>query len=297
MKTKTLLIVSLFFVGIVANAQSTFDKLLFEEAQTEYKLKNYEGCLLKIKELENRKVEGPLILHLKIIALYSIKPEELGISRIAELKENADYYIKNYDNDDFSSQFKEVYAISKKLDSDSIYSLDTYINKIDNKDMVNLFFLNEQYVVLTFGVFFGLIILFSYILFRKKNYGGMNLSFSLIIIIVLVTHFFIPYVYVVQDCGKIEKSLLIIPQKTSNDYKLFYGNRAYLINASTEPIYINRNGDQHIFQDPLTIARLESDNLSHTLYFMRSSSKLLYPNEASINIKYHSLNNNCLNLN
>lgn len=97
------------------NAQSALDNLIFEDAKTAYTSKNYSACLEKLNELENKGITGLIIAHLKIMATSKLDPSKLGYKKFMEFKNDVEFYLKNYDNEDFYEQLKDVYEIQKSL--------------------------------------------------------------------------------------------------------------------------------------------------------------------------------------
>lgn len=124
MKYSLLFYFFLVFSTTTLLSQSTLDNLIFEDAKEAYAKQNYKYCLQKIDELNQRGVKGLLILHLKIVATNKIAPAHLNDEMIVQFKKDVEYYLKNYDNEDFLQQYKEVYEVSKTLnetDSKMIY--------------------------------------------------------------------------------------------------------------------------------------------------------------------------------
>lgn len=150
---KCILIVFLMSSCITLSAQSTFDKLLFEEAQTAYANKNYLYCIQKIDELNQRGVKGLLILHLKIMATNKVTYEHLTDEIIIQFKKDVAFYLKNYDNEDFIEQYKDIYEISKTLNQDRWdegsfafkKASDYYYKKKDYKNAMQWFLKADTY--------------------------------------------------------------------------------------------------------------------------------------------------------
>lgn len=116
MRNKLILyFVFILFTGTHASAQSTLDKLILEEAQTAYANGQYSLCLEKLDELEKKGSKGLVLAHLKIMATSKLPESHLSYWRVVQLKKDVEYYLKNYDNEDFLPQYKEVYEVSKTL--------------------------------------------------------------------------------------------------------------------------------------------------------------------------------------
>ena len=140
------LILAILFISLGTSiyAQSTFDKLLFEEAQEAYANKNYELSLTKLEELEQRNAKGLVILNLRIKARFAIvqshekRLEYLPgqFKTLSKLHQDIDYYLNNYDNPDFSRQYKEVYDISKATNHypKTTNEWENYLQQIQNED-------------------------------------------------------------------------------------------------------------------------------------------------------------------
>lgn len=116
MRNKLILyFVFILFTGTHASAQSILDKLILEEAQTAYANGQYSLCLEKLDELEKKGSKGLVLAHLKIMATSKLPESHLSYWRVVQLKKDVEYYLKNYDNEDFLPQYKDVYEVSKTL--------------------------------------------------------------------------------------------------------------------------------------------------------------------------------------
>lgn len=107
--------VIILFVCAAVNAQSALDKLILEDARNAYTAKNYKLCLDRITELEQRGNKGLVIAHLKIMATSKISSSSLSLEQIQQFIKDVNYYLENYDNEDFMQQYRDVYEVSKTL--------------------------------------------------------------------------------------------------------------------------------------------------------------------------------------
>jgi TPR repeat protein len=153
MRNKLILyFVFILFTGTHASAQSTLDKLILEEAQTAYANGQYSLCLEKLDELEKKGSKGLVLAHLKIMATSKLPESHLSYWRVVQLKKDVEYYLKNYDNEDFLPQYKDVYEVSKTL-SDKKYdegilaekNAQTYYNAKDYKNAMQWFLKADSY--------------------------------------------------------------------------------------------------------------------------------------------------------
>lgn len=110
-----LYVVFILFTATNVSAQNTLNKLILEDAQTAYENGQYSLCLEKIDELEKKGSKGLVLAHLKIMATSKLPESQLSYGRVVQLKKDVEYYLKNYDNEDFLPQYKDVYEVSKTL--------------------------------------------------------------------------------------------------------------------------------------------------------------------------------------
>ena len=104
--------------------------------------------------------------------------------------------------------------------------------------MNNLILVPESKVVISFAVFYAMILLIGYLLSRKKGKVYSTVSVILVIAVALLVHFYTPWVYKVEKCGKVKKGLLLYPQ-TTNGFPLIYGKHSYILNESTDSLYLS----------------------------------------------------------
>jgi|GEM_PF-5975548 len=105
--------------------------------------------------------------------------------------------------------------------------------------MNNLTLIPESNVVLVFAVFFGIVLLASYLLMCKKSKSGITVGVIIIIVVSFCVHKFMPWVYIVTECGKVEAGLLPYPQQTDGKVRLDYGTHCYILNQSWDSLYIS----------------------------------------------------------
>lgn len=122
----------LFVMPFATSAQTLLDKLTLEDAQAAYANNNNLLCLERIAELEERGNKGLVILHLKIMATSKLQLLLLDYDQVVQFKKDVEYYLINYDNEDFIQQYKEVYEVSKTLTNDRYSEGKMAFNQAEN---------------------------------------------------------------------------------------------------------------------------------------------------------------------
>jgi hypothetical protein len=116
---KAQLLITMFILALTVNAQNAVAKIKYEQAEEAFDKSDYATTLSKLDEAQ--KLIGtvnPKILYLRIMAQKGIiATHNYELSVLAEARNNAEYFIKNYEkNEGLEEKFKEVFLFSEELE-------------------------------------------------------------------------------------------------------------------------------------------------------------------------------------
>ena len=126
----------------------------------------------------------------------------------------------------------------------------------------------------------------GYLIGRNKNKKGIeSIGIILAVILIIINKWIFPNVYVVQACGTVSKEMLLFPKTDETNIRLSLGKHCYLLNKSTEQVYVETivYGNINTYKQPekmineiLPAGKGKKYNVVMLHYFFEAQDKTVY---------------------